>query len=403
MCGNTDLACLVDFGSMPLANSFLGSPDEFRSERFFPLRLFFCPNCGLVQVLDVIDPEVLFRDYIYLTGTSDTMAQHNVDYARTVVSRFGLTAEHLVVEVASNDGSLLGCFKSHNVKVLGIEPAGNIARIANQKGVTTDSTFFNLAGSAAIRQQYGLASVVIGNNVLAHVDEPLDFLLGMKNLLESKGVVIVEVPYLKEMIDRLEYDTVYHEHLSYFSLLSLTRLFEKAGLSIIQVEFMPVHGGSLRLYAGHREVHPAHARSVADLVDQERQAGMAELDNFLDFAARVEQNRSNLVGLLENLNLEGKRVVGYGAPAKGNTLLNYCQISTRLLPFTVDKNPLKLGKFTPGMHLPVLPVESLLESQPDYVLVLAWNFSQEIMRQQELYLQRGGRFILPIPEPRVIQ
>lgn len=388
---------------MPLANSFLGSPDEFRSERFFPLRLFFCPNCGLVQVLDVIDPEVLFRDYIYLTGTSDTMAQHNVDYARTVVSRFGLTAEHLVVEVASNDGSLLGCFKSHNVKVLGIEPAGNIARIANQKGVTTDSTFFNLAGSAAIRQQYGLASVVIGNNVLAHVDEPLDFLLGMKNLLESKGVVIVEVPYLKEMIDRLEYDTVYHEHLSYFSLLSLTRLFEKAGLSIIQVEFMPVHGGSLRLYAGHREVHPAHARSVADLVDQERQAGMAELDNFLDFAARVEQNRSNLVGLLENLNLEGKRVVGYGAPAKGNTLLNYCQISTRLLPFTVDKNPLKLGKFTPGMHLPVLPVESLLESQPDYVLVLAWNFSQEIMRQQELYLQRGGRFILPIPEPRVIQ
>jgi len=235
VCAETDLSSLIDFGQMPLANSFLTSETEFSSESFYPLGLYFCKTCGLVQLLDVISPTVLFQDYIYVTGTSDTIAQHNNEYARTVVEQLQLGKEDMVIEVASNDGSLLKCFQSHGVKVLGIEPAGNIAIIANQNGIRTENTFFNLNSAGAILKKYGSARAVIGNNVLAHVDDPRDFLLGMALLVGHDGKVIIEVPYLKELIDRLEYDTIYHEHLSYFSVSAIYKLFEKAGLSILKI------------------------------------------------------------------------------------------------------------------------------------------------------------------------
>jgi hypothetical protein len=401
-CGGDSLRLFLSLGPTPLANSFLKSPDDFENETAYPLDVYFCQTCSLVQLLDVIDPEVLFRHYIYVTGTSDTIAAHNIKYAKTVVDYLQLSADDLVIEVASNDGSLLRCFKEHGVGTLGIEPATNIAEMAVQNGIETVNEFFNFATAAQVRQSHGAAKAVIGNNVLAHVDETQDFLRGCKTLLADDGLVIVEVPYLKELLDRLEYDTVYHEHLCYFSVSTLLRLCDEVGLSMVRIDHVPVHGGSLRMYAGRKEYYQAHAPDVLNLAASERQAGMTDFACYQQFAEKVEQNRRGILERIKTLQAEGKTVVGYGAPAKGNTLLNYCAINTDLLPYTVDKNPMKVGLYTPGMHIPVLPVSTLLERQPDYVLILAWNFASEIMQQQEAYRNNGGRFIIPIPEPKVV-
>jgi hypothetical protein len=385
-----------------LANSFLRLESEFHSEAYFPLEVYYCNNCSLIQLLDVIDPEVLFRNYIYVTGTSDTIANHNVGYAKAVVESLKPDPTDLVVEIASNDGSLLKCFQPHNVRTLGVEPAVNIAEIANSRGVETINRFFNSKAAAEIREEYGPAKAVIGNNVLAHVDESRDFLLGCKTLLGDDGLVIIEVPYLRELLDRLEYDTIYHEHLCYFSVSTLMRLCDEVGLSLVRVDRVPVHGGSLRLYAGRPEYYGKHSPSVQSIVEEESSIGINNFGPYEQFAHAVENSKIALLDLLESIISQGKSIAGYGAPAKGNTLLNYCHIDTRLVPYTVDKSPLKLNLYTPGMHIPVLPVETLLERQPDYVLILAWNFAQEIMLQQDEYHQRGGQFIIPIPAPKVV-
>jgi 2-polyprenyl-3-methyl-5-hydroxy-6-metoxy-1,4-benzoquinol methylase len=396
------LTCFLELGPTPLANSFLGSADEFSSEAAYPLDLYFCEACSLVQLLDVIDPEVLFRNYIYVTGTSDTIAKHNSQYARALVDLLNLGRDDLVIEVASNDGSLLKCFKQYGPKTLGIEPATNIAKIACDEGIETVNLFFNPSTAGRVRQEYGRARAVIGNNVLAHVDDPGEFLRGCKHLLDEGGLVVIEVPYILDLIERLEYDTIYHEHLCYFSVSALARLCDAVGLSVVRMEHVPVHGGSLRMYAAHKEDHGAHAKEVLDWLERESCEGLTQLARYEQLAAEVRENRRAIVDLLASLNNEGKTVAAYGAPAKGNTLLNYCRIDTSLIAFTVDKSPLKVGLYTPGMHIPVLPVSSLLERQPDYVLILAWNFAEEIIRQQQKYHDRGGHFIIPIPEPRIV-
>ena len=400
-CGGTALTPFLELGPQPLANAFLRSPEEFADEARYPLDVYLCEQCSLVQLLDVIDPEVLFRDYIYMTGTSTTIAAHNVEYARRVTELLGLGPADLVVEAASNDGGLLKCFKPHGVRTLGVEPARNIAAMARMAGIDSVEEFFGHETAIELREQHGPARAVIGNNVLAHVDDTQDFLRGGARLLADDGLLITEVPYLREFVDRLEYDTVYHEHLCYFSVTALMRLCEGAGLRIVQIEHHPVHGGTIRMYAGLADRHPDHAPAVRALAAEERDMGLTSLPRFRQFAHDVGANRTQLVGLLGELRQAGKSVVGYGAPAKGNTLLNYCQIGPELLPYTVDRSPLKVGRFTPGMHIPVLPVETLLERQPDYVLILAWNFAGEIMSQQHAYKQRGGRFIVPIPAPTV--
>lgn len=401
-CGGKGLELFLRLGPTPLANSFLAGVDQIPLERKYPLDVFYCSDCSLVQLLDVIDPELLFRNYVYVTGTSETIAAHNASYARTMVDLLGLGAGDLVVEAASNDGSLLGQFQSHGVRTLGVEPAENIAVHARARGIETVARFFNAKLASELREMHGPAKVVIGNNVLAHVDDPRDFLRGCGALLADDGLVAIEVPYVRELIERLEYDTIYHEHLSYFSIGALARLCLSAGLSLRRVDFVPVHGGSVRLYAGRHAGTAELAPEVESWLAQERQCGMSTLEYYAGFADRVAANKQALLGLLEGLRSEGRTVAGYGAPAKGNTLLNYCGIDTRLLPYTVDKSPLKVGLLTPGTHILVLEVGTLLERQPDYVLILAWNFADEIMRQQVEYKRRGGRFIVPIPDPRIV-
>jgi len=401
-CGNSELSLFLELGPTPLANSFLKSSDEFRTEKLYPLDVYFCGSCSLVQLLDVIDPEVLFREYVYVTGTSDTMETHNREYAQTVVDFLKLGPEDLVLEVASNDGSLLKSFKRHKVRTLGIEPATNIVAMARQSGIETLDEFFNSATAARVKEEYGSAKVVIGNNVLAHVDHTQDFLTGCKAVLADDGMAVFEVPYLRDLLDRLEYDTIYHEHLCYFSVTALVRLCSEVGLSVIRIDQRPVHGGSLRIYAGRKEHYPDHCDEVMVKVRSEHRAGITGLARFEQFASDVEKNRLELRGLLYSLKKDGRSVAGYGAPAKGNTLLNYCQIGTDLIPYTVDKNPMKVGLYTPGMHIPVIGVDEIIARQPDFVLILAWNFAAEIMNQQRQYHERGGRFIIPVPEPKVV-
>ena len=401
-CSRTGLVEILDLGLQPLANAFLRAESEFAGETRFPLALYGCATCGLLQLVDVIDPEVLFRHYIYVTGTSETIAAHNRAYARTVTDLLGLEHGGLVVEAASNDGSLLACFKDLGVGVLGVEPAGNIAAMAVARGIPTENVFFDRASALRLRQARGPARAVIGNNVLAHVDDPAGFLSGARSLLEPGGLAIVEVPYLGEMLERTEYDTIYHEHLCYFSIAALLRLSEAAGLVVLRIDHVPVHGGSLRVYAGREEDHPGHAAAVLRLAEAERAAGVTALECWRRFAEAAGAQRLGLLNLLGRLLADGKTVAGYGAPAKGNTLLNYCAIGPDILPFTVDRNPLKVGTWTPGTRIPVLGVEAILERQPDYLLILPWNFADEIMEQQAEYRRRGGSFILPIPSPRIV-
>ncbi|MEO8622400.1 MAG: class I SAM-dependent methyltransferase [bacterium] len=401
-CGQDQLTRFLVLGPQPLANANLRDLSEAADEPAFPLDVYFCESCSLVQLADVIDPELLFRNYIYVTGTSETIAAHNVKYARTVADLLGLGADDLVVEVASNDGSLLTQFRELGVRTLGVEPAANIAEIARGRGIETVNEFFNGATGAALREARGPARAVIGNNVLAHVDDTQDFLRGAKALIAGDGLVIVEVPYARMMLERLEYDTVYHEHLCYFSVTSLLRLCDVVGLTVVRVDEVTVHGGSLRVYAGLLEHYGEVSADVTRMADAEREIGLTSLARWQQFASDVETQRSQLRDLLLHLKQEGMTVAGYGAPAKGNTLLNYCDIGTDLVPYTVDRSALKVGTYTPGMHLPVLPADTLRERQPDFVLILAWNFAEEIMRQQQAYRDAGGQFIVPIPKPVVI-
>lgn len=400
-CGSSDLERFLNLGEVPLANSFLSPADSREDELRVPLEVFFCGDCTLVQLCHVVSPEVLFSHYLYRTGTNTTIFEHNQALAQKVTQFLALTSQDLVLEVASNDGSLLSCFRQRGIRVLGVDPARNIAELARLAGVETWPEFFDQRVAERIRREVGPARVLIANNVLAHVDDTVGFLSACRSALAPNGFVVVEVPYLAEMLERLEYDTIYHEHLCYFSLNALVRLFERAGLRLHRVERIPIHGGSLRLWASASQPD-GKDDSVQMLLTQERACGLDRLDPYLEFAYRVEQNRRHLTGLLADLKQQGRTVAAYGAPAKGTTLLSYCGLTTEQIPYTVDRSELKVGKLTPGSHIPILPVETILQRQPDFVLILAWNFAEEIMEFLQPYRARGGRFILPIPEPKIL-
>jgi SAM-dependent methyltransferase len=400
-CGATDLVPFLWLGEVPLANSYLAPDQVDGPEPRFPLEVYFCSGCSLVQLLDVVKPEVLFSNYLYRTGTNQTIVRHNNSLADSVVNRLHLSAQDLVVEIASNDGSLLQCFRERGVRTLGVEPAMNIAWLAQEAGIETLNEFFDARCASRLLSERGPAAAVLANNVLAHVDATREFLAACKSILRPGGRVVIEAPYLGEMLERLEYDTIYHEHLCYFSVTALLRLFAEAGLALEEADRVEIHGGSLRLWGRHMDA-AGHGASVLQMAEQERAAGLTRLETYREFARRTERNREELRGLLTRLKREGQTVAGYGAPAKGNTLLCYCGIGTELVPYTVDRSPLKIGLCTPGSHIPIFPIERILELQPDYVLLLAWNFAPEIMETLRPFAEKGGRFIHPIPEPRIL-
>ena len=401
VCGGTRLEKMLDLGTMPLANSFLGTEDLQKPEPSFPLEVYACADCGLLQLIHIVSPEVLFRDYIYVSTTSDTLQAHFAGLARSITGRYQLDGSSLVVEIASNDGLLLKKFRDLGVRGLGVEPAVNIAAMARRDGIETVNEFFTEALAGQISESHGLADAILGNNVLAHVNDLTGFVRGIERLLKPEGGVSIEVPYVRDLIEHKEYDTIYHEHLSYFSVAVLARLFARHGLHLYDVERVAIHGGSIRVHARKAALGTGRTERLEKVLAEEERMGLNTLGFQRRFAEEVRRTRDSLVSLLRRLKAEGKRIAGYGAPAKGNTQLNFCKIGTDLVGYTVDKSPLKQGKLTPGMHLPVHRPEKLLEDQPDYVLIIAWNFAEEIMRQQAEFRSRGGRFILPIPEPRI--
>jgi SAM-dependent methyltransferase len=387
---------------MPLANALLNRKQLLCPERTYPLDLAFCPNCSLLQITETVPPEELFREYPYFSSFSDTMLRHARDLVERLVISRGLAGRSLVVEIASNDGYLLQYYHQQGIPVLGIEPAANVAQEAEEKrGVRTLCDFFDQNLAQRLRAAGYQADVVHAHNVMAHVADLNGFVEGIGLLLREGGVAVIEVPYVRDLVEHCEFDTVYHEHLCYFSLTALHSLFERHGLAVVDVERIAIHGGSLRVTVAPKE-SARPRRAVQDLLDQERREGVDQLAYYAEFGERIEALKRDLLGRLRHLKRQGDRLAAYGASAKGSTLMNCFHIGGELLDFVVDRSTVKQGLYTPGNHLPIFPPEKLIEQMPDYVLLLTWNFVDEILRQQEEYLRRGGRFMVPIPEVRVV-
>jgi SAM-dependent methyltransferase len=372
-------------------------------EEAFPLDLVFCPHCTLVQITETVPPEILFRDYLYFSSYSETVLKNAENLVQRLIEKRHLDSGSLVIEIASNDGYLLRHYHEQDIPVLGIEPARNIAKVAEERGIKTLAEFFGAELALKLVGDGILADVVHGNNVLAHVADLNGFVSGLALVLKRDGIAVFEVPYVKDLIDHCEFDTIYHEHLCYYSLTALSHLFQRHGLHIQDVERIPIHGGSLRVFVSKAENQQDFmpTEAVVEHLQKEADLGLTGLDFYRNFSAKVERVRRELLDSLGRLKLAGKRIAAYGASAKGTTLLNYCGIGRETLDFVVDRSTVKQGRYTPGTGLPILKPERLLEEMPDYVLLLTWNFADEIMAQQSEYRQRGGRFIIPVPEPRV--
>jgi SAM-dependent methyltransferase len=396
------LVPVLDLGQLPLANRLLSPQDLDKPEPIFPLQLAFCPNCGLLQITETVPFEMLFREYLYFSSYSDTMLGHAQESAAQLIRDRKLRATSLVVEAGSNDGYMLQFFKAAGVPVLGVEPALNIAALAQEKGIETRPESFTLDLAQNLRGQGRLADVFLANNVLAHVGDLHDFLAGIRTILKDDGVAVVEVPYVEDMIDKLEFDTIYHEHLCFFSVTALVRLFERHDLTLVDVEWLPIHGGSLRLFAQPQNGAGKRGASTQAMLQRESQRGLDKLGYYQEFAPRVRALAERLRQLLSDLKGQGKKLAAYGAAAKGSILLNYCGIGRDLLDFVVDRSPVKQGKFMPGVQVPIWATQKLLEEMPDYVLLLTWNFRDEILQQQQAYRDRGGKFIIPVPEPIIM-
>jgi SAM-dependent methyltransferase len=403
ICGRPLERTFVDLGMSPLCETFLTAAELDGVEHFYPLHVRICDDCLLVQLEAYVPGEEIFREYAYFSAFSDSWVEHARVYTEAMIERFGLDGGSLVVELASNDGYLLQHFVQRAVPALGIDPAANVAEAARERGVETIVDFFGSELANTLVAEGKRADLIAANNVLAQVPAINDFVAGIEVLLAPDGVATIEVPHLARLIEGLQFDTIYHEHYSYFSLTTMDRLFSMHGLEVFDVEELPSHGGSLRVFVHRRGAAHAIEPSVSRILGEERAAGYDSVEGYRDFGARVAETKWRLLELLIRLRRDGAQVVGYGAPGKGNTLLNYCGIRTDLLDYTVDRNPYKHGRFLPGTHIPIHPPERIAETRPDYVLILPWNLKKEIAAQLEYVREWGGQLVVPIPEPEVVQ
>lgn len=392
----------VDLGMQPLCESYLEPEKLNQMEPFYPLHTYVCSNCFLVQLEEYVTPKQIFSEYAYFSSYSDSWLEHAKNYVEIITDRLELNRSSQIIEVASNDGYLLQYFVQKGIPVLGVEPAVNVANEAIKKGVPTLVEFFGLETARKLVAKRKFADLLIGNNVLAQVPNLNEFVESMKILLKPSGVISVEFPHLMKLIEENQFDTIYHEHFSYFSFKTVEQVFAAYDLTIFDVERLPTHGGSLRIYARHtNDTSKAVTSNVAELRAEEEKKGVTKLENYFSFAEKVKETKRNLLAFLINLKRNKKTIIGYGAPGKGNTLLNYCGIRSDFLDYTVDRNTYKQGKHLPGTLIPIFPPEKIQETKPDYVLILPWNIKEEIMAQISYIKKWGGKFIVPIPEVKI--
>jgi len=400
MCKSTRLKEIVDLGSCALADNFLTESQLKENEGKYPLNVNLCQDCGLTQLGYVVPKELMFnRDYPYDSSTTTSGSNHFISMGRRLASRFGLKSDSLVIDIGSNTGVLLSGFVQSGCKVLGVEPSSKIAEIAQNNGIKTIVAFFSADLAQKISKEFGKASIITLTNVFAHIDDLHDFMRGADVLLTEQGIIVIEAPYLFDLISNLEYDTIYHEHLSYLSLKPLDKFFTMFDFEIFDLEKQNIHGGTMRYFVGRKGTRPIN-KIVNETIEIENT--LYKQDNFLKFSARVTNHAGRLLAMIKELREEGRRIVGLSAPAKGNTLLCFSKIDSDLLDYITEKNPLKIGKFTPGTHIPIYSDAVLVKDKPDYALILAWNFAEEIMQNNSEFRNNGGKFIIPIPEPRII-
>lgn len=401
MCKSGRLSLFFDLGETALANSFLSKEALDKPEPKYPLKVYFCEDCGLSQLIHVVEPEVLFRNYVYFSSGMPVLPEHFRKYAEEAVSGYLRSKEELVVEIGSNDGLLLAAIKNLGARALGIDPAVNIAKVANERGVETLPEFFSEKMAEKVAKKYGNAKVMIGNNVVAHINDLHDLLKGAGKLLADDGVFIFEAPYFVDMFENFAFDSIYHEHLSYLSIRPLKNLFEQFGMEIFDVKIFPVQGNSARCYAGRAGKRRVRS-SVGELIEKEKKMGLEKLSTHLELVRRLEEMKGKTVKLLTELKARGKKIAAYGSPARGNTLLNYYGIGADILDYATEELPSKIGLYTPGAHIPVIHVAEARKNPPDYFLLLAWNYKDAIFKKEEALVKAGVKFVLPVGIPGVL-
>jgi len=393
-----------DLGMSPLSNSYLKKEELSKREPFYPLHAYVCDKCFLVQLEEFETPDQIFSDYAYFSSYSESWLKHAENYVNSMIQRFKFNSTSQIIELASNDGYLLKYFKVKGVPVLGIEPAANVADVAIAHGIPTQKKFFGVNTAKELVQEGLQADLLLGNNVLAHVPDLNDFVEGMKLLLKPHGVITMEFPHLLKLIAEHQFDTIYHEHFSYFSFLTVEKVFAKHGLTLFDVEELPTHGGSLRIFAKHQnDTSNPISSKVAELKQREISLGLDKLQTYQSFQKSVSQTKESLIKFLKEAKKQGKTVIGYGAPAKGNTLLNFCGVGKEFIDYTVDRSPHKQGQFLPGTHIPIRHPDDISKTKPDYLLILPWNLKDEIMQQMSFIKTWGGQFVTPIPHTEVIR